>query len=221
MFSISENFKNDWGRKKSSKTWLGLIGLFFILLASGCAQAYEGTELSGTAPDFRLVDQNDDWVSLSDFLGKVVVLTFMDSVCEDTCPITAAQLREAHRRLDQNEASRVVFLAVNVNIDASETADTWRATKEWRLVELPNWHFLTGDRDALEAVWADYAIAVIPDPQADEILHTPGVFLIDPFGQKRWYVSTAFSDDNKATRDSPLGELLVIHIRELLLPSAN
>jgi cytochrome oxidase Cu insertion factor (SCO1/SenC/PrrC family) len=54
------------------------------------SDSYEGTELSGKAPDFRLMDQHGDLVSLSDFKGKVVVLTFFDSQCQDVCPLTAA-----------------------------------------------------------------------------------------------------------------------------------
>ena len=216
MVPSFEIYGNNWGRKKSAKIWLGLIGSFFILLASGCTQAYEGTELSGAAPDFRLTDQTGSIVSLSDFRGKVVVLTFMDSLCTDTCPITAAQFRETYRQLDQNEAGRVVFLGVNVNVDASATADVLKATQDWHLDELPGWHFLTKDQEALETVWADYGVAALPDPETHAILHTPGVFLIDRSGQKRWYVSTTFSEDAEAAWVPPLSELLISHIRELL-----
>ena len=211
-------------RRTIARMWL-ISSLLLTFIAGGCSngpatlgngQAYQGTELDGIAPNFRLIDQNGALVSLSDFRGRVVVLTFMDSVCKDTCPITAAQFRETYRQLDQDEAGQVVFLGVNVNLDASDVADAWQATQEWRLDEIPNWHFLTGDTDALEAVWKDYAIAVVSDPDSNEILHTPGVFLIDQLGQKRWYVSTAFSEAEKSNWVPLLSELLVNHIRQLL-----
>ena len=59
------------------------------------ATSYEGTELAGSAPDFQLLDRNGASVALSNFLGNMVVLTFLDSRCTDVCPLTALHLRLA------------------------------------------------------------------------------------------------------------------------------
>ena len=173
--------------------------------------SYQGTELSGEAPDFRLTDQNGLLVSLSDFRGKVVVLTFMDSICVDTCPLTAAQFREAYRQLDETEASQVAFIGVNVNVEVNKVEDVAEITRAWHLEEIPSWHFLTGNQDELTAVWEAYDVAVVPTADGNEIMHTPGIFLIDPSGQKRWYISTPDSTDLTL----PLSELLLKHVRQL------
>jgi protein SCO1 len=186
--------------------------VYFYLLQQDRTGSYQGVELSGEAPDFQLTDQNGSLINLSDFRGKVVVLTFMDSVCTDTCPLTAAQFRQAYRQFDQNESSQVAFIGVNVNIEANQVADISEITKTWNLEEIPSWHFLTGKREELEPVWKDYGVAVSPSADGTEIMHTPGVFLIDPAGQKRWYISTPYSTDLTL----PLSELLVNHIREIL-----
>ncbi len=189
----------------------GVLAYFFLPLQDR-TETYQGTELGEEAADFRLTDQNGALTMLSDFRGKVVVLTFMDSVCTDTCPLTAAQFRQAYRQLDQSETSQVVFIGVNVNVEANKIADVAEITKTWHLDEIPGWHFLTGSREELEAVWGDYGIAAIPREDGKEIMHTPGVFLIDPLGQKRWYVSTPSSTELTV----PLSDLLVKHIREIL-----
>ena len=189
---------------------------YFILSSLESTQPYEGTEMSGEAPDFRLTDQNGSVINLSDFRGKVVVLTFMDSKCQDTCPLTAAQLRQAYRQFDRNEANQVAFIGINVNNEANTIADVYEITKTWHLDEVPIWHFLTGSRQDLEVIWRDYAIAVAPNPDETEIMHTPGVFLIDPSGQKRWYISAPFSEPRDTELALPLNELLVKHIREIL-----
>ena len=210
---------------KNLRIWFGLtlvviaggVGVFWLARnATSANQPYQGTELSGIAPDFRLIDQNGDFVSLSDFRGKVVVLTFMDSQCKDTCPITGAHFRQAYGQLNQKEASQVVFLGVNVNVEASAFADVLETTHAWHLDEVQSWHFLTGQREELEPVWNDYAVTVEPVPDGNAIMHTPGVFVIDPLGQKRWYVSTVFSGTGDTELTLPLGELLVNHIREIL-----
>jgi len=193
----------------------GTIGYFSSALSKN-TQPYEGTELTGTAPDFRLIDQNGSYVSLSDFQEKVVVLTFMDSRCKDTCPLTAAHLREAYRQFDQTEAKQVVFLGINVNVRGNAVADVLETTHAWHLDEIPGWHFLTGSRGNLEPVWKDYGISAMPNPDGNSIMHTPGVFLVDPSRQKRWYISTPFSVEGGAEVTLPLSELLVKHIREIL-----
>src|SRR3989304_5536632 len=160
----------------------------FILLISACAGwsmltdtpgDYEGTSFDSSAVDFRLKDQNGATIALSDFRGRVVVLTFMDSQCREVCPLTAAHLRAAHQMLG-DDATSVVLIGVNVNVKVSAVADVMAITSKWRLDEIPTWHFLTGSAEELEPVWKAYGIAVVPGE--DEIQHTPGVYLIDQTG---------------------------------------
>ncbi len=54
---------------------------------------YQGKALDDPAAGFQLTDQAGKTVSLADFRGKIVVLTFMESQCKEICPLTAAQLR--------------------------------------------------------------------------------------------------------------------------------
>jgi len=208
---------------KNWRIWLILASVvvagalvYFSLSSLDKTQTYEGTELSGEASDFQLTDQNGSLVNLSDFRGKVVALTFMDSKCTDTCPLTAADFREAYRQLNQDEANQVIFLGVNVNVEESAVADVLETTHAWRLDEIPSWHFLTGSRDALEPVWKDYGVSAAHSPDGHSIMHTPGTFLIEPSGQKRWYISIPFSEEGVRDLTLPLSELLLKHIREIL-----
>jgi cytochrome oxidase Cu insertion factor (SCO1/SenC/PrrC family) len=174
--------------------------------------AYEGTRLEGLAPDFQLVDQRGTSVALSDFRRKVVALAFLDPKCTDACPVTANEFRLTSEALGRN-ATRVAFLVVNVNPTANSVADVAAATERWGVQELPGWHYLTGSREALESIYQAYHVLVEGPPKPDkpdELQHTPGVYLIDKAGKKRWYVSTAFDPSRS------LSELLVKHIHRLL-----
>ena len=182
--------------------------------------AYNGTDLNSPAADFRLIDQNSVSTALSDFRGQVVALTFMDSRCQETCPIIAIHLRKVNQALG-DEVKSVVFMGVNVNLEADTVADVMAATQKWQLDEIPTWHFLTGNAEELEPIWRDYGISVIPDPEGAEIGHTPGVYLIDQNGQTRWYVSTPFDQAGTPQWTAPLSDLLVKHIRELLSERAE
>jgi protein SCO1 len=191
--------------------------IYFFLTRQENPSAYEGTELTGEASDFQLTDQHGSVVRLSDFRGRVVVLTFMDSQCQDTCPLTAVHFREMYSQFDQNEAKQVVFLGVNVNMEESTVADILETTHAWHLDEIPSWHFLTGTHEELEPVWKDYGVAAVHNPDGNSMMHTPGTFLIDPSGQKRWYVSTVIPGDSDSDLTLPLSELLLKHIHNLLL----
>src|SRR6266705_3576955 len=69
----------------------------------------QGTNLEGVpAPDFHLKDQLGKPISLSQFKGKPVVLTFLYTHCPDVCPLTADKLHVAMQNLD-NDAQQVTI----------------------------------------------------------------------------------------------------------------
>lgn len=178
---------------------------------------YEGTQLDGSAPNFQLTDQNNEIVSLHDLKGRIVVLTFLDSQCQDVCPLTSAQLIKTNQALGAT-ADLVIFLGVNVNDKASTSEDVRLASQNWHLDEIKTWHFLTGSSSQLEPVWKIYNIEVeISSEPKSELLHTMGVYLIDKNGQFRWYISPSFVGIDTPAPSLPLNELLVKHIQELLI----
>ncbi|MCM8747970.1 SCO family protein [Thermomicrobiaceae bacterium CFH 74404] len=175
------------------------------------SQTYTGMALDGPAPDFQLVDQRGELVKLSDFRGRIVVLSFLDPYCDDVCPLTVLHLRRAQQALGE-EADGAVFLAVNANPRATALHDVAEATRHWGLESMPNWYFLTGEEHELRAVWQAYWVEVSVGADGDAT-HTPGVFLVDPAGRLRHYLSTPFEDERWS--GPLLSELLVDHIRQL------
>lgn len=209
--------------KRISRPWI-FLPLILAILVSGCSNQpeipdsgeYKGAELSGQAAGFTLTDQTGASISLSDFDEKVVVLSFMDSQCKEVCPLTAVHLRDSNEMLE-DQARSVAFIGINVNVEANRVADVLAATQKWRLDEIPSWHFLTGSSEALEPIWNAYGIGVVHEhEEADDILHTPGLFLIDQSGQKRWYISTPFDPAGTPQWTEPLSDLLAKRVRELL-----
>ncbi len=193
---------------------------------SGQSPIYEGTALQGSAPDFLLFDQNGSPVALSDYHGRVMVLTFLDSRCKDVCPLMALQFRQAFEQLKQSgtDVSRIVFLGVNVNVEANSSADVMKFTQEQGLTAIPSWRFLTGTADELAPVWKAYAISVTRDEKSGEIVHTSGVYLLDQKGQKRWYISFPIADQGDAAiaqKGPTLSDLLVKQIQRVLVPTSS
>jgi protein SCO1 len=129
--------------------------------------------------DFALHDQDGDLVQLAALRGKVVVLSPMYSTCQDTCPLTAQQIRGALDDLSGNERKEVRAFALSVD-PANDTPESARRFLVERRVS-GYLDFLVGPRSDLQPVWRDYGFA----PQTSEREHNSYVVLIDKSGRQR------------------------------------
>ena len=69
-----------------------LVVLWHGITTSG-GPALQGSDLGNVpAPDFRLTDQFGQPVSLSQFRGHPVIVTFLYTHCPDVCPLIADKL---------------------------------------------------------------------------------------------------------------------------------
>lgn len=163
---------------------LAAAALAAALVGAACA----GPELAGTdlgkrpAADFTLLDGvSGETVTLSSLRGTVVVLTFLYTRCPDTCPLTAAKLRQVRDRLG-DDARHVSFVAVSVD----PAGDTPEAVQRFVAAHgmSGSLRYLVGDAASLAAVWQRYGIASLP--QEDDLVgHTDATFLIDRQGRER------------------------------------
>jgi cytochrome oxidase Cu insertion factor (SCO1/SenC/PrrC family) len=138
------------------------------------------------APAFDLVDQSGVRVSLAGLRGKVVVLTFLDAVCNTDCPLIANQLAIADRRLGPL-ADRVELVAVDSNPVFRFRRDVAAFTISHGLGDLPNWHFVVGGPRAVPSVLASYGITV-QVPAVGMIEHTDAIYFITGDGREAAYL---------------------------------
>ncbi|MDA8365714.1 MAG: redoxin domain-containing protein [Actinomycetota bacterium] len=135
------------------------------------------------APDFTLTDQNDTPVSLSQFRGKVVVLSFNDDRCPDLCTLLAQDIVLADRYLGP-AAARVVFLSVNVNTFYPEVRYVTSWTDDHGLGALSNWYFGTGPVSQLTAIRNRYGVYLQTDPATRTVVHGTQLFFVGPTGSE-------------------------------------
>ncbi len=157
------------------------------------------------APGFRLTGQNGQPTQLSQFRGKVVVLTFMDTHCVNTCPLVAQEFTDAYHDLGP-AAARVVFAAVNVNPYHARVADVLAFSREHQLVMIPGWHFVTGPVAALRTVWRAYNVEVQAPGRGADIVHTSVDYFIAPDGTER-FVATPMAGEGNGKGYLPPGTL--------------
>ena len=126
--------------------------------------------------DFALRDQDGRPASLREYRGRVVVLTFMYSTCQDTCPVTAQTIRGA---LDQ-VGHDVPALAISVD-PAHDTPDTAERFLVKQSMSAGRMRFLLGTRAQLKPIWKAYGIR----PQGNGFEHSAYVAVLDQTGRQR------------------------------------
>ena len=182
----SRNTRNDKYVLGFSRQLLVILAAL-LLLSTACAPPpLKGTDLGKTpAPDFKLADQNGSTISLADFRGKVVVLTFLYTHCPDECPLIASKLAAVSASLG-NAMDQSAFVGVSVD-PANDTR-----IEIVKFVQLHNLegklHYVSGTPEQLQPVWAAYAVYVAPAPADNplsSVAHSTRVILIDKAGNER------------------------------------
>jgi cytochrome oxidase Cu insertion factor (SCO1/SenC/PrrC family) len=131
------------------------------------------------APPFTLRDVLGGTRSLASTRGRVTLVTFLDSRCHSLCPIVGRAIGDVQRALRPSLRPAVIVVSVD---PAGDRPDSVRsAARRWRLE--PGWHWLTGTRKQLAAVWHAYGIVV--RPKTNDIVHGAAVYLLDSQGYER------------------------------------
>jgi protein SCO1 len=151
--------------------WLGTRG------DDAAATGWQGSlRPPGTRlPDFELRDQDGETVTAAQLRGEPLVVTFIYSTCEDTCPGQVQSIRGALDDLGRDVS------VIGVSVDpANDTPDRAKAF----LLEQSmtgRMDFLLGSREELEPLWEAFGIA----PQREGREHSAYTVVVDGAGRQR------------------------------------
>jgi protein SCO1/2 len=130
------------------------------------------------AANFSLVDQDGRRVTLDNYRGKVVVLTFIHSLCHDACPFMVEQIKGALGQLPHGGRG---VPAIGVSVAPAEDTVAHRRAFLAKHDLSNRMAFLNGPWPTMRRVWHAYAIA----PVTAKIDHSTFVLLIDKRGIER------------------------------------
>lgn len=130
------------------------------------------------AADFSLRDPGGRTVTLSQYRGHVVVLTFIHSKCHDACPFMVEQIKGA---LNDLPAGGAGIPAIGISVAPSEDTPASRRQFLAKHQISGRLEFLSGSLGALKRVWHAYAI----EPVTPKVDHSTFVLLIDKRGTER------------------------------------
>ena len=138
---------------------------------------FEGAEMPSQvpAPDFALRDEQGERVSMREFRGQPVIVTFLYTHCEDTCPVQAQTVRGA---LDQlGEGVPAIAIAVDPPNDTSRSARAFLSEQH----VLGRIRFVLGSRAELRKLWKGFYVR----PQTVTEEHQARFTLVDKRGFQR------------------------------------
>lgn len=130
------------------------------------------------APDFSLIDQNRARVTLSEFSGKVVAITFVYTRCP--FPNFCFRLTNNFARLQKRFASemgrQLILLTITLDPvhDQPETLAEYGRT--WN-IDPKGWHLLTGPPAEIQKFCDRFGVAFYPDE--GEFIHSLHTLVVD------------------------------------------
>lgn len=160
-------------------------GLLVLLLAF-VGQAKSATiQVGEPVPDFTLVDQSGKNVSLSQFKGKGVVISFLYTRCPypDKCPMIGkklAGLAELSEKIGKKDQLQVLAITLDPAHDKPEVLRAYARGFDERY---DNWKFLTGTEDGIAKVAGGFGVIYWTENGVVE--HNMRTAFIDPEGTLR------------------------------------
>lgn len=166
---------------------VAVAGVAAILVWSGdsgsdAAGPYRGSNVpAGTLlPPFSLRNYTGELVRSESLRGKVVLVTFLETKCEEACPIIAAQIAQGLTLLTAAERRQVAAVAVSTHPRDDTPTNVHAFVRRHRLVGKLD--YLIGSESELRPVWRKFHIlSALESGDADT--HSAPVRVFDPEGE--------------------------------------
>lgn len=162
----------------------------------------------GPAPEVELIDAQGRPFRMADLRGRAVLVSFIYTTCNGTCPLTTAGLDRIRSTLKARQlwGDRVAFVSITLDPER-DTPEVLRRYASFYRAEPSRWRFLTGPPERVRGVLKAWDMWAKVGPSG-VIDHPSRVFLIDPAGRQREIYSLETLDAESVADDvaSVLGE---------------
>jgi protein SCO1 len=139
----------------------------------------------GPAPPVALIDAEGRPFLLDYLRGKAVVVSFIYTTCNGSCPATTHNLYRVQQALKEARlwGDRVEFVSISLD-PTRDTPEVLRRYAKIYGADPAAWHFLTGPPDRVAEVIASWGMWAKVGPSG-VLDHPSRIFLIDPRGRQR------------------------------------
>lgn len=177
------------------------------MLPAGAQQSAAGQGFFGTlalpakpAPPIQLRNYLGQPVTLSEYRGKAVLVTFLYTNCPDVCPLIASNLRVALNVLGA-EAAKVQVIAVSADPRGDTPAAVAKFLRAHKM--LGRMQYLIGSSAQLAGTWAAWSVASkreVGQPQL--VAHSALIYGITAAGKVRTIYPASF-EPSQIVHDVP------------------
>jgi protein SCO1/2 len=142
------------------------------------------TRVNDAAPALSLVDQHGRTVTLDEFRGRPILVTFAYAHCETVCPATVADVLVAGRRLTDNRPAILIV-----------TLDPWRDTPSRLGAIATTWRVdgdarvLSGPPNIVERTLNAWRVPRVRNEKTGDFSHPSVVYVVGPDGRITYVVA--------------------------------
>ena len=168
------------------------IGISFIILVFGIwavpkiVSKFSSPEMAviGQVPEFEFTNQDGETITNADYAGKVYVAEFFFTTCPSICPIMNQNMVKVQNEFYGNPGLGIASFSINPEYDTPEILKEYARSYQ---ITNPNWHLLTGDKQAIFKLANEgFNLYVGEAPEVEGGFEHSGFFaLIDQQGQIR------------------------------------
>jgi protein SCO1/2 len=134
------------------------------------------------APDFSLIDQNRERVTLSEFGGKVVAITFVYTRCPfpNFCFRLTNNFARLQKRFASEMSRQLILLTITLDPIHDQPEALAKYGRTWN-IDPKGWHLLTGPPTEVQKFCDRFGVAFYPDE--GEFIHSLHTLIIDRQGK--------------------------------------
>jgi len=183
--------RNGWALPAATAAFIFSAAIY---LAVGVTPAAADNSYWGANyfPNVPLVTQEGKTLRFYDDMlkGKIVVINFIYTECDNVCPLETAKLAQVYKLLGDRMGKDIFFYSISVDPKRDTPAALRAYAKKFHTG--PGWYFLTGKKEDIDMVRKKIGMAGRPDE--DPLTgHTTSLTLgNEPQGQ--WMQDSSFDD---------------------------
>ncbi|WP_040279185.1 SCO family protein [Psychroserpens damuponensis] len=170
-------------------------------------------------PPFSFVDHHGNVITNKDYEGKVYLVEFFFTTCGSICPRMNRNLVEIQNTFLDSKDFGVASFTINPEYDTQEVLYKYAENHK---VTNPNWHFMTGDQEAIyELANIGFNIYAGENPEVEDGFEHSGNFALidkngfmrsrqDNFGNPKIFYKGVISEEEKVDDDGETEEISML-----------
>jgi protein SCO1 len=129
-----------------------LAAITTLLQFAGAATAAGSIWSAGYVPNVPVIDQNGRELKFYDDVikDKIVIVSFIYTVCKDVCPLVTARLAQLQEKLGPLVGNEIHFVSISIDPERDTPQRLKEYAEAFRVA--PGWTFLTGKVEDIDQI---------------------------------------------------------------------